>query len=368
MSASSLRITAALAAGPEAGLVNLSQGGALLEVPGRLSLGSAVRLKLMKEGSDIAVVNGRVAWQKVASISSGQINYRIAVAFDAPLEAALLADGDGAQTEPTEAEPAVETAPEPEAVPERGPAIVPFPTAQPKPQPASVPPPAPAASAADVEDLRRKLAAAKADLSCQSAMLESLAAKLKDSEQQRTALIRQLADAVTRGDDLQARFDSREQGQSDQQALLERYQLAQLEHAAALRRQQEAHEAIVAELRTANRALQAEHQALLERHQLAQQEHAIALRKTREEHEEIIAEMLKAASDHEAQHRLLFERHEQDESHVRDMEARLESTESIAAAHRDRYRALRRETEKLMKMIDAAAACDTGVEEARAAS
>jgi hypothetical protein len=422
-------MSVSITTGPDAGLVNLSQGGALLEVAGRLSLGSAVRLKLTKAGSDIATVNGKVAWQRVASITSGQINYRIAVAFDVPLDAAVVADGEAP------APPAAEEPAEPE--PERSPAVVQFPTAQPKPQLASAPAPAPAAGTAEVEDLRRRLGAAKADLSCQAAILESLAAKLKDSEQQRTALIRQLADAVKRGDNLQAILDTREQEranalreqqegheaivaellrtandqQAEYQALIQRHQLAGQERANALREQQEGHEAIVAELlRTANDQ-QAEYQALIQRHQLAEQEHANALREQQagheaiiaellkaaedqqseyqaviqrhqlteqeradalreqqEGHEALVAELLKAAEDQQAQYRALFVRHEQDQSRLREMAEQLEAAEARSVAQQDRYRALRHETEKLMRMIDAAAECGLEMEGAKVAS
>lgn len=367
-------MSASIVAGPDALLVDLSKGGALLELAGRLSLGSAVKLRLIRDGGEVVLVTGRVAWQKVASIAAGKINYRVAVAFDVPLADSVLADSDAPAVTAT-------SSPEPEAQPERSPAVVPFPTAQPKLQLSNAPTPAAAASA-EVEDLRRKLGAAKADLSCQAAILESLAAKLKDSEQQRTALIRQLADAVKRGEDLQVQLDAREQKYaaalreqqvahesivaemlkvtSERQAeyleLLGRHQLAEQEHAKALREQQEAHEAILADRLKAASDQQVEYRALLERYRAAEEEHANALREQQEGNEAIVAEMLKAANDQQEQYRVLFERHQQDEARGREMEARVEAAEALCAAHQDRYGALRRETEKLMRMIDAAAA------------
>ncbi len=286
--------------GPEAGLVNLSRGGALMEVPGRLSLGAAVRVKLMKTGREMHAVSGRVAWLKVASIAGGQINYRVAVAFDEPLEA--LMPGDACEvaegTETPEADGR-----------DRAPAIVQFPSAatQSKPRPVALA--AVAVPDADIDTLRKKLAAAKADLSCQAAVLESLSTKLRDSEQQRTALIRQLAEAQQRGDSLQAAWDAREQ-----------------EHAQALRTQQTGHEAIVAELMKATNDQQAEFQALLE-----QQPH-------------------RAEGD----------------AGRRALESRVEAAEARCAAQQDRYRALRWEAEKLMRLIDAAADCRLDVSETMA--
>jgi hypothetical protein len=209
----------------------------------------------------------------------------------------------------------------------------------------------PAAGAGDVEDLRRKLAAARADLSCQSAILESLAGKLRDSEQQRTALIRQLADAVKRADDLQALVDEREQ-----------------KHAAALREQQESHQVIVAEMLKTTNDRQGEYHDLLQRLQLAEQEHADSQRGQQEAHEALVTELLTAANEQQAQYRALFERHELVESRQREMEGRLEAAEALCVMQQDRYRALRRETEKLMRMIDAAAACGLELEEPKAAS
>src|SRR5512145_2117918 len=72
--------------GPDVKVVNVSRGGVLIEVPARLALRSAVRLVLTQASRSIAEVRGCVVWQKVASIANGQINYRIAVAFEQPIE------------------------------------------------------------------------------------------------------------------------------------------------------------------------------------------------------------------------------------------------------------------------------------------
>ncbi len=304
LSASSLGMSASIVAGPDAALVDLSRGGALLDVAARLSLGSAVRLKLTQSGRDLGVFHGRVAWQKVASIASGQINYRVAVAFEQP-----LAELAGAPAE------------QPQEPPQRNLTIVagrdtlapsPAPAVQPQAEP-------PHAAEACADETHKKLAAATADLACQTAILESLAGKLKESEQQRAALAQQAAEAVRKGEALFAALEARER-----------------KHAQALREQQEKHEALVAQLVKATNEQQAEYDALLQQ--------------------------TAAAKDHEAERAASNTR-------IRELEGRLEEAEMLCAAQHDRYRALRKETEKLMRMIDAASACgDELVETARAAS
>lgn len=315
ISATSLGMSAVLINGPDAGLMNLSRGGALLEVAGRLSLGAAVRLRLVKAGLELPVINGKVSWQKVASIANGQIHYRVAVVFEQPLAESALGDG----VEPAEATadaPAAADAPEaaagapeasadaPEPEPDRATAVVQFPSAAPPPKALPAAPAAAADPEADI--LRRKLAAAKSDLTCQAAVLESLAAKLKDSEQQRTALIRQLADAIQRGDSLQAAWDVREQ------------------------------------------------------------EHAQAMREQQDNHESVVAELVKGTNDQQAEYETLLEKLQQPDPKRRELEERVEAAEALCAAQQDRYHALRRETEKLMRMIDAAADIRLEVSETKA--
>ena len=303
-------MSAAIVAGPDTGLVDLSRGGALLEVAARLSLGSAVRLKLTQSGRELAVVNGKVAWQKVASIASGQINYRVAVAFEEPLP-----EFAGTATDAPPPDQAPRTL---SIVPARD-NLTPFPApaVQPKDQPAET-------TDAATGELRRKLEAATADLACQAAILESLAAKLKESEQQRAALAQQAADAGKKAEAISASAETRER-----------------KFAQAYRDQKDRYEALIAELVKSANEQQAEYQALLKQTTDAQtQQHA---------------------EDAEAARAQANARH-------RELEGRLEAAEMLCAAQQDRYRALRKETEKLMRMIDAASACGEDIETARVAS
>lgn len=319
LAASSLGMSGSIVAGPEAGLVDLSRGGALLDVAARLSLGSAVRVKLTQAGRELGVFPGRVAWQKVASIASGQINYRVAVAFEQPLPELPGAEPPRPQDPPHLAIVAGRDAHEPS----------PEPAVEQK-QKAE----APRATDPGVDEIQKKLAAATADLACQTAILESLAGKLKESEQQRAALTQKAAEAVKKGGALFAALEARER-----------------KHAEALREQQEKHEAAVAQ----------------------------ALREQHEKHEAIVAQLLQAANEQQAEYESLLlqqaaaKHHEAEREaanrRIRELEGRLEEAEMLCTIQQDRYRALRKETEKLMRMIDAASACgDELAESARVAS
>ena len=95
-------LSAAVVAGPDVKLVNLSRGGALIEVAARFPMRSSVRLKLMQPNGEVLVAPGRVAWAKVASIIDRQVNYTVAVIFDQLLPEGLLPTDAGPQEESEE--------------------------------------------------------------------------------------------------------------------------------------------------------------------------------------------------------------------------------------------------------------------------
>ena len=78
-------ITASVVAGPAVKLVNLSRGGALMEVASRFPMRSRVRLKLSVATGEVTVAEGLVAWARVAAIVDKQVNYLVAVIFDKPI-------------------------------------------------------------------------------------------------------------------------------------------------------------------------------------------------------------------------------------------------------------------------------------------
>jgi hypothetical protein len=86
-------LTASIIAGPDVKLVNLSRGGALMEVAARYPMRSRVRLKLARPDGGVTQVNGTVSWAKVASISNGKINYLLAVIFEHAIEDLATATG-----------------------------------------------------------------------------------------------------------------------------------------------------------------------------------------------------------------------------------------------------------------------------------
>jgi hypothetical protein len=445
-----LGVSAAIVAGPDSGLIDLSRGGALLEVPARLSLGSAVRLKLAQPGRELIVVNGRVAWQKVASIAGGQIYYRVAIAFEQP-----LAELPGADALPQEQ-------------PQRSLSIVPARdnlTPFPAPAAQSTNASAEAADAA-TQELRRQLEAATADLACQTAVLESVAAKLKESEQQRATHAQQAADAARKTDALHAALEARErkhaeslrdqedryealsaklaeatnERQADYQRLLQQATEAEQQcatlaqqaadaakdvetlhaeleareqtHAQSLREQKERYEANIAALIKATNEQQAEYQTLSQQAMEAEQQHAAlaqrateatnevealhadleareqtydqSLRDQKDRYESIIAELVNATNEQQAEYQTLLQQtiDEQNRQHdeeqkaeraqadarYREIEARLGAAEALCADQQERFRALRKETEKLLLMVDAASTCGEVDQSARAAS
>ena len=192
-------MSASILAGPEAvKLVDLSCGGALLEVAARFPLKSSVRLKLTQPGGEPILVEGRVARAKVAALVNGVINYRFAVIFDKPIGAFPGSAGDQlaasavAAGAPSDAGKDASVA-TPQAAPvagERTLAIVPA-------RPVAVASvgesdESPVVLRGDLERernrLEKELAAATAELARQSTANQSLAEQLEKSDELRTAL------------------------------------------------------------------------------------------------------------------------------------------------------------------------------------
>lgn len=86
-------LAASIVSGPEVKLVNLSRGGALIEVPTRYPMRSWVRLRLTRPGGDVTVAAGTVLWSQVASMIGGRINYLMAIAFETPIADLAAATG-----------------------------------------------------------------------------------------------------------------------------------------------------------------------------------------------------------------------------------------------------------------------------------
>jgi hypothetical protein len=196
MAAASMgEVSASIVAGPPATLVNVSAGGALLEVASRIPLRGSVRLRLTMPTGERIQVEGSLAWARVAKIAGGQVTYRIAVEFTRPIAALATSEVDASEVE-AEVIDAQETGAEEQAP--------------------------------RTEALERELAATSADLACQTALIETLAARLEAAirmrktasaewkrererwEDERARLIQQLAAATARADALQARVDARE--------------------------------------------------------------------------------------------------------------------------------------------------------------
>lgn len=86
-------LAASIVSGPEVKLVNLSRGGALIEVPTRYPMRSWVRLRLTRSSGDVTVAAGTVLWSQVASMIGGRINYLMAIAFETPIADLAAATG-----------------------------------------------------------------------------------------------------------------------------------------------------------------------------------------------------------------------------------------------------------------------------------
>lgn len=316
-------VSAAIVAGPDAALVNLSRGGVLLEVAARLPLRTSVRLKFTQADGERMEVAGRIAWAKVAGIVDGQITYRVAVEFEQPIPALPGVAETDQDESPLRA------------------SFIPWP-AQGASDEATSPDFAQIGGSDDadkqVDELSRKLAAASADLACQTALVESLAAKLKASEEfrdtsritweaerrqweeERTSLTQQVAEAAARSEVQQTTLDRCER-----------------EHQQSLGELQRKYEVVVAELTRATNEQQAEYHALLEELAAAHDEQ----RSRAERHE---ADLERFRAEVEA---------ERAEAETRrcELEARLGAAETVRAAQEARFRALRRETEKLLSMF-----------------
>jgi hypothetical protein len=393
-------ISAAVVAGPDVKLVDLSRGGAMMEVAARFPMRSSIRLKLTQSTGEVTVAAGRVAWAKVSSIIEGRINYRVAVVFEQPIpdlvagmsgagmhdqqtaasagsDVAPVAAGDAAVNHPegsrlasidqaaleTDAASEVTVAIEPVVGVEedRAPAIFPprgnltrFPTG------AAV---SHAAHAAQSDEHRTDLPG-------------ELETERRRWEEERSKLLREAADAFARADELQTERTAQEQ-----------------KHEEAMGEQQGRYEALIAELIETNNEQHTEYQHLLDsrtaaldeqRSRAEQYEADLARHRAAADQQfaELQDEQRSRAEHYEAE----FERHraaaEQQSAELQarqlELEARLEAAESLCAAHDARARGLRREAERLMSMItspvrpgssqqdEAAAACETGADDAQA--
>jgi hypothetical protein len=192
-------VSVSILAGPDSvKVIDLSCGGALLEVAARFPLKATVKLRLTQPGAELIVVEGRVARAKVAALVNGVINYRFAVIFDRPLAAVPgVAAGDQhaasvAAATPSEAPKSlpVAIAPAGPVAGERTLAIVPA-------RPVAVPSltesdDAPIALRGDLERERSRLEKALADATAELARLstvnQSLAEKLEKSDELGAAL------------------------------------------------------------------------------------------------------------------------------------------------------------------------------------
>lgn len=86
-------LSASIVSGPDVKLVNLSRGGALIEVPTRYPMRAWVRLRLTRSTGDVTIAAGTVLWAQVASMVDGRINYLIAIAFETPIADLSAATG-----------------------------------------------------------------------------------------------------------------------------------------------------------------------------------------------------------------------------------------------------------------------------------
>jgi hypothetical protein len=353
------KLSVSIAGGPDARLVNLSRGGAQLEVAGRLPLRSFVRLTLTRSaGEDIAVV-GRVAWAKVAAVVSGQVFYRVAIVFDELLPD--LARDESPQSTTAFGLPLTidcvpeETARFPLAAAEFADdsALSERPSGLEEVHPQS-------ADDADTHDLRGQVADLTENLARQSALNDTLTANLEESDavmaslrsgweeerrglqEERATLAQQLTNALTRGDALQVALDTREQGYTQ-----------------VLRDQRDKYEALIAELVRATNDQQTEYQKILDQLTAAQDEE----RRRAEGHE---AELARLRVDIEQERA-------ESESRQRQLQTRLEAAEALCAAHHARYEELRHTTGQLMDTLaspvqldsnpgdDAALVCENSV-------
>lgn len=380
----------------------------MLEVAARFPLKATVRLRLSQPGAEQIVVEGRVARAKVAALVNGVINYRFAVIFDRPLATVPgVAAGDQLAASvtvagaPSDAPKALDA---PKGLPaviapaaavggERTLAIVPA-------RPVAVPSltesdDSPIALRGDLERertrletelaaataelarlssvnqslaerlaksddlltglrhelaaernrLEQELAAATADLARQSEVIQSLAARLENSdvllnalheelqaergqwEEDRSTLLQQVADAVTVADALQTAQEAREH-----------------QHAQTLAEQRDKYESIITELMTSTNDQQTEYEQFVEELTAAADEQ----RRRADHHEAELAS--ERASSQQDRADAEVRRHE--------LETRLESAESLCAAHDARHLALRGQLEILVALFAAPLSSD----------
>ena len=328
-----------------------------MEAAERVPLQSFVRLELTPARGEVCRTEGRVAWARVSSIHDGRIHYRVAIVFAQPLaelpvpaadsrpQAPEAATGSApAATEQTAAADGIVAAADVRA---RG-VLTRFPSPiapqatkplsredSPEDSPEVPDPGRPTAGDAVIATLRKELAAATADLASQSALSETLAARLRDSdefraaalererharEEERAAFARQMADAAARASALQAALDTHEQ---EQQALL----LAE----------QGRYDALAAEFIKTTNEQQMECEQLLEQLTAAQ----VELRSRAEHHEAELARHRVEAQQQRAEYEALH----------RDLAVRLEAAEALCADYGEHFRDLQRQTEQLMSMF-----------------
>ena len=367
--ASSLEIaSAAIVAGPAVKLVDLSRGGALLEVASRFALRSSVRLKLTRSNGEVITVDGCVARAKVAGFVNGQINYRFVVTFDQPItldlpglpsdvqpqEQVSVASPDCPPAVPSASEavqaqaPAAESEPA-DIVPPARPNLVAVPSGPirlaRKPSPSGNSREGtdrfqPIAADTRVDDLRKELAAANAELARYAAVNQSLKAKLEESADRQTSLHAELETMRRRREEQEVLHAQQvADAISSVAAVQEALSTQEQKHAQAIAEEQSKYEALIAELVQSSNDQQTEYQQLVDELTVTRDEE-----RCRAEAQEAELARLRAA---EEQHRV-----ESDESR-RELEARLETLEALCAAHEARYTGLRREAEKLMSMFSA---------------
>jgi chromosome segregation ATPase len=328
-------VRASLLAGPDVTLVNISCGGALLEVGARYAMRTFVRLKLTRSTGETTVVPGTVSWSRVGTIAAGRINYLVAVIFEQAI--ADLSAVTGCQAEEMER---AHLTPEPAAV---GTAAVPAPAADPQSERARTSGTAGdesrtrqlAAADARVESLRHELDAATTDLTNLTLTNDALAAQLDAVGLERNALREELDRTRRRAAEEQARLAEQMAATAALQAALE---ARETEHTGALDEertrlaaerealartvsgQQEDHARLLVE----RDHWQAERFALLEQMANAaaatdavraavearEQEHARALDEQRAHFDRRIQELTDAVSRHQTEHAQLVAQRE----------------------------------------------------------
>lgn len=372
-------LSASIVAGPAVKLINLSRGGALLEVGARFPLRSSIRLKLTPPDGEVIVAEGRVAWAKVAAIVNGQVNYRVAIVFNSPIPEFAL--DTPAHQEPQDDVPA---SPEAEGPPTTVPVrdnLTRFPSVGSAERAnGGDDRRAAGADSAPADDLRKQLAALTENLAKSSAANEALTAKLQESEgliaalrrereteqrqwdEKRTSLGHELANALARADALQSRLQEREK----EQARLVREQREQEEGRVALRRQladalaradalqsalegrEQEQARIVSEQEeqraTLGRQLAdalARVDALQSKLGAQEQEQAAALREQQEKYERLVAELVQAANDQQTEYQHMLEQltSAQEEQRRRAERHEAELTQVRADAHQQRAEA-----------------------------